>query len=112
MKLRTTIGALAVAGALTVGAAAPALAEEPPADPPSRACIAARHAYQDLRALNRRVSREVRHLQAAADRAEANGHPQAAARLQARHDALLERQERIQDRVATARERVQERCAS
>ena len=36
MKLRTTLGAVTVAGALTLGAAAPALAAEP-ADPPTRA---------------------------------------------------------------------------
>jgi hypothetical protein len=109
MNLRTTISALAVAGALTVGAAAPALAEAP-AEQPSRACVAARHAYQDLKALNRQVNRELRRLEVAIHRAEANGHPDVAARLQARHDALAARQDRIQDRVAAARERVEERC--
>jgi len=110
MKLRSTLGAFAVAGALTLGAAAPAVAETP-ADPPSRACVAAHHVLNDLRALNRHVNRELRRLQAAIDRAEADGHPDLAARLQARHDALSARQDRIQDKVEAARERVREHCA-
>jgi hypothetical protein len=111
MKLSTTLGALAVAGALTLGTAAPALAAEP-ADPPSRACVAARHTYQDLRALNRRVTRELHRLEAAIERAEANGHDAAAHRLQVRHDALAQRQDGIQARVAAARQRVEARCAT
>jgi hypothetical protein len=110
MKLSTTLGAVAVAGALTLGAAAPALAEAPAA--PSRACVAARHTYQDLRALDRRVTRELRRLQVAIDRAEAQGHDAAAHRLQVRHDALADRQDGIQARVAAARERVQQRCST
>jgi hypothetical protein len=111
MKLRSTIGALAVAGALTLGVAAPAVAEEP-TDPPSRACVAAHHVLHDLKVLNRHVNRELRRLERAIERAEANDHPDLAARLQARHDALAARQDRIQAKVQAAAERVRERCGA
>ena len=109
MKLRSTLGALAVAGALTVGAATPAVAE-PPADPPSRACVAARHALHELRLVNRHVNREIRRIEAAIARATDAGNTDLAARLQAQLDRLEARQDQVQARVATIRDRVQDRC--
>ncbi len=110
MNLRTTLGALTVAGALTLGASAPALAAEP-ADPPTRACVAARHLLHDLRVVNRHVNREIHRLEVAIQRATAQGHPRLAAELQERLDRLEARQDRVQDRVATLRERVADHCA-
>ena len=110
MKLRSSIGALAVAGALTFGMAAPAVAAET-ADPPSRACVAARHALHDLRVANRRINRELHRLEVAIQRATDAGHADLAARLQARHDRLSARQDNVQARVQTAAERVRARCA-
>ncbi len=110
MKLRSTLGAFAVAGALTVGAAAPALAE-PPADPPSRACVAARHALHELRVVNRHVNREIRRIEAAIERATDAGNTDLAARLQAQRDRLETRQDNVQARFATIRDRVEDRCA-
>jgi hypothetical protein len=110
MKLRSTLGALTVAGALTLGAAAPALASEP-ADPPSRACVAARHALADLRVVNRHVNREIHRLEVAIQRATDQSHPGLAAELQERLDRLEARQDRVQARVATLRERITDHCA-
>lgn len=110
MKLRSTLGALTLVGALTLGAAAPALASEP-ADPPSRACVAARHALHDLRVVNRHVNREIHRLEVAIQRATDQGHPRLAAELQERLDRLEARQDRVQARVATLRERVADHCA-
>ena len=109
MKLRSTLGAFAVAGALTVGVAGPALAE-PATDPPSRACVAARHALQELRILNRHVNREIRRIETAVDRATDAGNTDLAARLQDWLDRLEARQDDIQARVAAIRDRIEDRC--
>ena len=111
MKLRSTLGAFAVAGALTVGVAGPALAE-PATDPPSRACVAARHALHELRILNRHVNREIRRIETAVDRATDAGNTDLAARLQDRLDRLEARQDDVQARVAAIRDRVEDRCGS
>lgn len=111
MKLRSTIGALAVAGALTVGAAGPALAEDPPADPPSRACVAARHALRELRVLNRHVNHEIHRIEAAITRAQDADRDDLAARLQTRLDRLVARQDRVQAQVDAVRDRIQAQCA-
>ena len=110
MKLSRSLAAFAVAGALTLGAAAPALAEAPP-ERPARACVVARHALADLRQANRQLNRELARLTAAVERAEDAGRTALAERLQARHDALAARQDRVQARIAAARERLAERCA-
>ncbi len=110
MKLRTTIGAFALAGAMTVGAAAPALAEDPPPDLPPRACAALRETLQDLRIANRHLNREIHRLEVAVARATDNGNTEAAARLQARLDAIEARQDRVVDRVTAIRDRLADRC--
>lgn len=111
MKLRTTIGAIGLAGAIALGGgAAPALAQETPPDLPPRACAAARDTLQDLRALNRRVNRELHRLEVAVQAATDAGRTDLAARLQARHDELAARQDRIQARVEALRERIADRC--
>ncbi len=111
MKLRTTIGAIGLAGAIALGGGAtPALAATTPPDLPPRACAAARDTLQDLRVLNRRANRSLAALEAAIARATDAGRTQLAARLQARHDELAARQDRIQDRIAALRERIADRC--
>jgi phage host-nuclease inhibitor protein Gam len=110
MKLRTTVAAVGLAGALALGGAAPALAQEAPPDLPPRACAAARDTLQDLKALNRRVNREVRRLEAAIARAEAAGREGLAARLQAQLDRIEARQDGIQARIEALRARLADRC--
>ena len=111
MKLRSTLGAFVVAGALTVGAAAPALAD-PPADPPPRACAVARHALHELRILNRHLNRETRRLETAIQRATDAGNADLAARLQTGLDRLEARQDRVEARMAAIRDRVLDHCTA
>jgi len=110
MNLRTTIGAAVLAGTLTVGGAAPALADEPRADPPPRACVAARHVLHDLRVLERHLRHEARRVQAAIDRARAAGRDDLADRLQVRLDRLEARHAHVVERVQDAVQRVRDRC--
>ena len=114
MKLKKIVAATVLAGALTVGTAGIASAEDTPTPTrptPQQLCQRAKTFWERVQHLEERAQALHDKLTAARDKALAEGNTELAAKIDARLARMQERHDRIAARLQTLKEKGQGRCA-